>query len=97
MQLCESLFNKCNSFLFSSFQGFKPSSGTVTELTFRSMKNVWGYFSVGADGGLHEFADSQFGHCFAWGENRDAARRCENLVKKLKLDHCLQKVPWTNS
>ena len=56
-------------------QGFKPSSGTVTELTFRSMKNVWGYFSVGADGGLHEFADSQFGHCFAWGENREAARR----------------------
>ena len=28
------------------------------------MKNVWGYFSVGAEGGLHEYADSQFGHCF---------------------------------
>lgn len=63
-------------------EGFKPSSGTVTELTFRSMKNVWGYFSVGADGGLHEFADSQFGHCFAWGEDRDAARR--NMVLALK-------------
>ncbi|XP_015754053.1 PREDICTED: acetyl-CoA carboxylase 1-like [Acropora digitifera] len=58
-------------------EGFKPSSGTIKELTFRSMKNVWGYFSVGADGGLHEFADSQFGHCFAWGEDRDAARRLE--------------------
>lgn len=57
------------------FQGFKPSSGTVKELNFRSMKNVWGYFSVGAEGGLHEFADSQFGHCFAWGEDREAARR----------------------
>lgn len=57
------------------FQGFKPSSGTVKELTFRSMKNVWGYFSVGADASIHEFADSQFGHCFAWGEDRDAARR----------------------
>jgi len=60
---------------FFLFQGFKPSSGTVKELNFRSMKNVWGYFSVGAEGGLHEFADSQFGHCFAWGEDREAARR----------------------
>ncbi|KAG7274690.1 hypothetical protein CRUP_021131 [Coryphaenoides rupestris] len=49
-------------------EGFKPSSGTVQELNFRSSKNVWGYFSVGATGGLHEFADSQFGHCFSWGE-----------------------------
>ncbi|XP_014484263.1 PREDICTED: acetyl-CoA carboxylase isoform X1 [Dinoponera quadriceps] len=63
-------------------EGFKPSSGTVQELNFRSSKNVWGYFSVGASGGLHEFADSQFGHCFSWGENRDQAR--ENLVVALK-------------
>lgn len=54
--------------------GFKPSSGTVQELNFRSSKNVWGYFSVAASGGLHEFADSQFGHCFSWGENREQAR-----------------------
>ncbi|MEQ2172850.1 hypothetical protein GOODEAATRI_025559, partial [Goodea atripinnis] len=51
----------------------QPSSGTVQELNFRSSKNVWGYFSVGATGGLHEFADSQFGHCFSWGENREEA------------------------
>ena len=56
------------------FQGFKPSSGTVSELNFRSSKNVWGYFSVAASGGLHEFADSQFGHCFSWGEDREDAR-----------------------
>ena len=56
------------------FQGFKPSSGTVQELNFRSNKNVWGYFSVTASGGLHEFADSQFGHCFSWGEDREDAR-----------------------
>ena len=54
--------------------GFKPSSGTVEELTFRSSKNVWGYFSVAGSGGLHEFADSQFGHCFSLGENREEAR-----------------------
>lgn len=57
-----------------SYVGFKPSSGTVQELNFRSSKNVWGYFSVAASGGLHEFADSQFGHCFSWGENREQAR-----------------------
>lgn len=57
----------------SGLQGFKPSSGTVQELNFRSSKNVWGYFSVAAAGGLHEFADSQFGHCFSWGENREEA------------------------
>ncbi|XP_049317448.1 acetyl-CoA carboxylase [Bactrocera dorsalis] len=63
-------------------EGFKPSSGTVQELNFRSSKNVWGYFSVAASGGLHEYADSQFGHCFSWGENRQQAR--ENLVIALK-------------
>jgi acetyl-CoA carboxylase/biotin carboxylase 1 len=63
-------------------EGFKPSSGTVSELTFRSNRNVWGYFSLSACGGLHEFADSQFGHCFSWGETREIAR--ENLVFALK-------------
>uniref|UniRef100_H2YM68 Uncharacterized protein n=1 Tax=Ciona savignyi TaxID=51511 RepID=H2YM68_CIOSA len=63
-------------------EGFKPSSGTVQELNFRSSKNVWGYFSVAAAGGLHEFADSQFGHCFAWGENREYA--ISNMVMALK-------------
>lgn len=63
-------------------EGFKPSSGTVQELNFRSSKNVWGYFSVGATGGLHEFADSQFGHCFSWGENREEA--ISNMVVAMK-------------
>ncbi|CAB1319436.1 unnamed protein product [Coregonus sp. 'balchen'] len=63
-------------------QGFKPSSGTVQELNFHSSKNVWGYFSVGATGGLHEFADSQFGHCFSWGENREEA--ISNMVVAMK-------------
>lgn len=63
-------------------EGFQPGSGTVQELNFRSSKNVWGYFSVAASGGLHEYADSQFGHCFAWGESREQARR--NMVLALK-------------
>jgi acetyl-CoA carboxylase/biotin carboxylase 1 len=47
----------------------------MAELNFRSSTNVWGYFSVTASGGLHEYADSQFGHVFAWGEDRERARQ----------------------
>lgn len=63
-------------------RGFKPNLGSMQELNFRSSKHVWGYFSVGASGGLHEFADSQFGHLFAYGESRDQARR--NMIVALK-------------
>lgn len=62
--------------------GFKPSSGSLQELNFRSNTNVWGYFSVGSAGGLHEFADSQFGHIFAYGEDRGESRK--NMVVALK-------------
>lgn len=62
--------------------GFKPSSGTLQELNFRSSNNVWGYFSVGTQGGLHEFADSQFGHIFAYGSDRGESRK--NMVVALK-------------
>lgn len=63
-------------------EGFQPTAGDIQELTFRNTPNVWGYFSVGASGGVHEFADSQFGHLFAWGENRESSRR--SLVLALK-------------
>ncbi|KAI8984589.1 acetyl-CoA carboxylase [Mycotypha africana] len=62
--------------------GFKPSSGIMQELNFRSSTNVWGYFSVVSSGGLHEYADSQFGHIFSYGENRQQARK--NMVIALK-------------
>ncbi|KAG8990813.1 acetyl-coenzyme-A carboxylase, partial [Tulasnella sp. 427] len=62
--------------------GFKPSSGSLQELNFRSNTNVWGYFSVGTAGGLHEFADSQFGHIFAYGADRTESRK--NMVIALK-------------
>eukprot|EP01094_Clydonella_sp_ATCC50884_P002538 TRINITY_DN11939_c0_g1_i1.p1 TRINITY_DN11939_c0_g1~~TRINITY_DN11939_c0_g1_i1.p1 ORF type:complete len:2190 (+),score=948.83 TRINITY_DN11939_c0_g1_i1:693-6572(+) len=55
--------------------GFKPTSGQIQELTFRTCPGVWGYFSVTSRGSLHDFADSQFGHVFAWGEDRETARR----------------------
>lgn len=64
--------------------GFKPNSGKVLELNFRSNPNVWGYFSVNSSGGVHEYADSQFGHIFSYGETRDAARK--NLgIKNINL------------
>ena len=62
--------------------GFKPSSGALTELNFRSNSNVWGYFSVSSAGGLHEYADSQFGHIFAYGMERSEARK--SMVVALK-------------
>lgn len=63
-------------------EGFKPSSGSLHELNFRSSSNVWGYFSVGNNGGIHSFSDSQFGHIFAFGENRQASRK--HMVVALK-------------
>ena len=63
-------------------EGFKPSSGMMHELNFRSSSNVWGYFSVGTQGGIHSFSDSQFGHIFAYGENRSASRK--HMVVALK-------------
>ncbi len=63
-------------------QGFKPTSGSIRELNFRSTKDVWGYFSVDSSGLVHEYADSQFGHLFASGADRQAAR--ENMVLALK-------------
>ncbi|KJA28198.1 hypothetical protein HYPSUDRAFT_129635 [Hypholoma sublateritium FD-334 SS-4] len=62
--------------------GFKPSSGSLHDLNFRSSTNVWGYFSVSTAGGLHEFADSQFGHIFAYGEDRGESRK--NMIVALK-------------
>ncbi|GAB1319942.1 acetyl-coenzyme-A carboxylase [Madurella fahalii] len=63
-------------------EGFKPSNGVLHDLNFRSSSNAWGYFSVGSAGGIHSFSDSQFGHIFAYGENRAASRK--HMVVALK-------------
>ena len=63
-------------------EGFKPTSGRIERVKFQSTPHVWGYFSVGANGGIHEFADSQFGHVFASGDTREEARQA--LVMSLK-------------
>jgi acetyl-CoA carboxylase/biotin carboxylase 1 len=63
-------------------EGFKPTSGRIERVKFQSTPKVWGYFSVGTNGGIHEFADSQFGHLFASGPTREDARKA--LVLALK-------------
>jgi acetyl-CoA carboxylase/biotin carboxylase 1 len=62
--------------------GFKPNSGKLFELNFKSFPETWGYFSIAPSGGLHEYADSQFGHIFAHGSDRESARR--NMIVALK-------------
>jgi len=62
--------------------GFKPTSGGIQELNFRSTPSVWGYFSMDSSGSIHEFADSQFGHLFANGPDREQARRSMVLALK---------------
>uniref|UniRef100_A0A8C4HHW9 acetyl-CoA carboxylase n=1 Tax=Dicentrarchus labrax TaxID=13489 RepID=A0A8C4HHW9_DICLA len=46
------------------------------------VNKVFDFLNKGSAGGLHEFADSQFGHCFSWGENREEA--ISNMVVALK-------------
>jgi acetyl-CoA carboxylase/biotin carboxylase 1 len=62
--------------------GFKPTAGTIERIKFQSAVNVWGYFAYGPNGGIHEFADSQFGHVFAKGASRDEARKALILTLK---------------
>lgn len=53
---------------------FQPTCGEIHELSFESSPHVWAYFSVGTTSRIHQYADSQFGHIFATGPNRAAAR-----------------------
>lgn len=69
--------------------GFKPTSGRIERVRFQSAPNVWGYFSVGARGGIHEYADSQFGHIFATGNSRNEARKALVLaLKEVEVSSC---------
>eukprot|EP01038_Epipyxis_sp_PR26KG_P010409 gene10409-13983_t len=64
---------------------FQPTSGLIRELHFHSSIDVWGYFSVNNSGLIHEFADSQFGHVFAGGKDRESARRAMVVALKKLL------------
>jgi len=60
--------------------GFRPTSGKIERVRFQSSPSVWGYFSVGSNGCIHEYADSQFGHIFAKGPTREHARKALQLA-----------------
>lgn len=55
-------------------KSFQPTSGDIQELSFESSPNVWAYFSVGSNAKIHQYSDSQFGHIFASGPDRESAR-----------------------
>ncbi|KOO35144.1 acetyl-coa carboxylase, partial [Chrysochromulina tobinii] len=61
--------------------GFKPTSCKIGRITFQSNSNLRGYFSVTANSGVHEYADSHFGHLLATHPTREVARK--NLVMAL--------------
>ncbi|KAF8817745.1 acetyl-CoA carboxylase ACC1, partial [Cardiosporidium cionae] len=63
-------------------EGFKPTSGSIERVEYQFAPKVWGYFSVGANGAIHEYADSQFGHIFAEGKTREEARKALMLALK---------------
>mmetsp|Transcript_4903 Transcript_4903/g.18418 ORF Transcript_4903/g.18418 Transcript_4903/m.18418 type:complete len:2238 (-) Transcript_4903:55-6768(-) len=56
-------------------EGFRPTGGSIDSITFVSTPNVWGYFALRNQGGIHSFSDSQFGHIFAHGLTRNDARK----------------------
>mmetsp|Transcript_28574 Transcript_28574/g.51772 ORF Transcript_28574/g.51772 Transcript_28574/m.51772 type:complete len:2160 (-) Transcript_28574:247-6726(-) len=62
--------------------GFKPTSGKIERIKFQSSVACWGYFSVWTHAAIHEFADSQFGHLFARGGDREEARKTLCLALK---------------
>jgi acetyl-CoA carboxylase/biotin carboxylase 1 len=59
---------------------FRPTSGAIERVRFQSTPSTWGYFSINANGSVHEFADSQFGHLFSKGKTRDEARKQMQLA-----------------
>lgn len=63
-------------------EGFRPTSGAVHEISFRSSAKVWGYFCIGSPGRIHAFADSQFGHLFSVGDTR--AEAIDSMLAALK-------------
>lgn len=74
-------------------ENFRPASGEITNLNFRSTQFVWGYFSHVGAGSLHEYADSQFGHLFATGSTRHLA--ISNMLNALQELQLQSKFPVT--
>jgi acetyl-CoA carboxylase / biotin carboxylase 1 len=63
-------------------EGFHPTSGSIERIKFQLTSKDCGHCSGGANGGIHEFADSQCCHLFEMGSNREQARKA--LILGLK-------------
>lgn len=68
---------------------FKPEAGLLCELSLQSSPDVWGYFGIGNGGSVHQFSDSQFGHVFARGRDREHARL--SMISALREINVLSK------
>ncbi|CAK9008540.1 unnamed protein product [Durusdinium trenchii] len=76
--------------------GFKPTSGKIERIKFQSSVACWGYFSVWTHAAIHEFADSQFGHLFARGADREEARKTLVLaLQNLEVVGEIRPFGWT--
>jgi len=65
---------------------FQPSSGAFARAQLPLQYECWGYFSVNSAGGLHEFADSQFGHILHMVKiDPKAGRTWSSLLKELSI------------
>lgn len=62
---------------------FKPTCGSIEELSFRPSPEVWGYFSVKSGGGIHSFSDSQVIYCFRHSFAQTAVKRLGKIARKL--------------
>lgn len=68
--------------------GFKPTCGSIDELSFRTSPDVWGYFSVKSGGGIHEFSDSQVQ---SYTDPIPAALAAHTWAAELCYNKCLAK------
>ena len=58
------------------------SFGKARRTCLQASSTVWDYFSTGADGAIHEYAEFQFVHIFASGAAREEARKSLQLALK---------------
>ena len=67
------------------YDGFQPSCGKIDTIEFVTVPNSWAYFSIGKQSVIVSDADSQIGHIFAVGKNRDEAM--DKLYRMLNYLH----------
>lgn len=57
----------------------QPSSGSIEYIEYKDLSDTWSYFSVGNHSAILPATDGQFGHMFAFGVDREAARQVYDM------------------